>query len=137
MPRGDRLDVRKNEANREDEEEARSLLSSSSADDDGLVVDSEVSHASISPPRPARPSAPNRQSSISRPPANGQPRTPRTPNRVRFDLDDGSEDEGEANGYAGSRQPSSWMEEEDYLNSDHSGSRRSSTGHTVPLLTNI
>ncbi|PGH16449.1 hypothetical protein AJ79_01780 [Helicocarpus griseus UAMH5409] len=124
MPRGDRLDVRRTEANDADVEEARSLLSS---DEDDPLADSAPSQASPQPPPAPKPAT--------APPSNGQSRTPRTPNRVRFDLDDDPEDEEEGNGHAG--RPSSWLEEEDYMTSNGSRSRRSSTGQLAPLLTDI
>ncbi|KAK2813131.1 hypothetical protein FQN50_000808 [Emmonsiellopsis sp. PD_5] len=128
MPRGDRLDVRRTEASGTDEEEARSLLSTSELDDDDPVIHP----GSPSPPQPAS----KRPSSIAFPPPNGQPRTPRTPNRVRFDLGDDVEEEQEANGRAS--YPSSWVDEEDYMNGDGGHhSRRSSTGQLAPLLTDI
>src|SRR5438309_2326768 len=79
------------------EEETRSLLSgSSNTDDDDVVIhpgrtdhDNVNSHTSPSHLR----SNAARQSSISRPPPDGERRTPRTPNRVRFDLDDELEEE--------------------------------------------
>lgn len=69
------------------------------------------------------------QSSISQ---TGAPRTPRTPNRVRFDIDgarDGSS--GHANTLSGEAEE--WLEEEDYI----AGERRGSTGQRAPLLTDI
>lgn len=66
-------------------------------------------------------------------PASGwRPRTPRTPNRVRFDIDEGSN--GGLNGHALSprEEEEEWLEEGDYL-----GARRSSTAQRAPLLTEI
>ena len=69
-----------------------------------------------------------RQPSITYP---GTPRTPRTPNRVRFDLD---VIQSIPNGHAGTGAAGSPDdEEEDYF----SRGRRSSTGQRAPLLTNI
>ncbi|KAK2805385.1 hypothetical protein FQN51_000211 [Onygenales sp. PD_10] len=136
MPRGDRLDVRRTEASGTDEEEARSLLSTSELDDDD---DDPVIHpgspSQWPPPHAPQPGS-KRPSAIALPPPNGQPRTPRTPNRVRFDLGDEVEEEQEANGRAS--YPSSWVDEEDYMDGDSGHhSRRSSTGQLAPLLTNI
>ena len=75
---------------------------------------------------------PRRQSSISQPPPDGAPRTPRTPNRVRFNIEE--EREGQ-NGHAlspGGEEEEEWAEEEDYLEA-----RRSSTGQRAPLLTDV
>lgn len=73
-----------------------------------------------------------RQSSISQPPPDGAPRTPRTPNRVRFNIE---EERGGQNGHAlspGGEEEGDWTEEEDYLEA-----RRSSTGQRAPLLTDV
>ena len=74
-----------------------------------------------------------RQSSIVvHPPPDGAPRTPRTSNRVRFDIDERSN--GGLNGHALSprEEEEEWLEEDDYL-----GARRSITGQRAPLLTDI
>ena len=73
-----------------------------------------------------------RQSSIIvHPPPDGAARTPRTPNRVRFNIDERLN--GDLNGHALSpREENAWLEEDDYL-----GSRRGSTGQRAPLLTDI
>lgn len=68
---------------------------------------------SPSPPPSRRPYRPHRQSSLSQPRPNGEPRTS---NRVRFDLVEQHVD------------PHSWVEEEDYLNEP---------GQNAPLLTDI
>lgn len=56
---------------------------------------------------------------------------PRTPNRVRFALDetpgDGDEEEGGA-------RDDRWTQEEDYLNSDDEGEGEDSRGNRAPLL---
>ena len=74
-----------------------------------------------------------RQSSIIvHPPPDGAPRTPRTSNRVRFDIDERSN--GGLNGHTLSprEEEEEWLEEDDYL-----GARRSNTGQRAPLLTDI
>ncbi|GAB7348275.1 hypothetical protein MBLNU459_g6258t2 [Dothideomycetes sp. NU459] len=78
---------------------------------------------------------PRRQSSFAQPRPNG---TPRTVNRVRFDVEDSVHGDGsvaderdeEANG---------WLEEEDYLSSNgHAeGHGRRDSGQRAPLLTDI
>lgn len=116
-------------------EEGRALLSQSFTDqgsggeEDG--DDNFVEHGyplgSLQRTRPP----PKRQSSLSQPPPDGQPRTPRTPNRVRFDLDDvaSSPENTLANGHP----PGSplWMEEEDYLHSNGDARQH------APLLSGI
>lgn len=126
MPEDDRQNACHAEAGGATNDETRSLLSSSGEEDE------------LNPPisNPQN-SSHKRQSSISQQP-NGQRRTPRTPNRVRFDLTEETEDESAAvNGHVRSSQDTtSWMDEEDYL-FDDSRQQRSSTSQTVPLLTNI
>ncbi|KLJ06017.1 hypothetical protein EMPG_10542 [Blastomyces silverae] len=126
MPRGDRFDVRKTEENEADVEESRALLS---LDEDELP---QAAPSQLPLPSTSKPQAP-----IYIPPSNGQPRTPRTPNRVRFDLDDDTEDDGEEARRHHIGHPSSWLEEDDYMNGDGSSAGRSSTGQLAPLLTNI
>ena len=116
-------------------EESLALLSQPPGDDDGdnLVLTSDSS----SPP-PLPPAAPlprgglKRLSSIPLPSAD-EPQTPRTSNRVRFDLADEEDSSGSphANGHvAGSPV---WLDEDDYLDGD----QRASTGQRAPLLTDI
>ena len=135
MPRGDELDIRRTEATRTHEEEARSLLSRSSFDDDGLGRESQplaqlegisVPELPLSDPDPSE----NIQS--------GSALTPRTPNRVRFDLDDESDgDSGGASRIEDGRQQA-WLNEEDYMDDGADQPRRSSGSiQQVPLLTNI
>ncbi|KAI9829766.1 MAG: hypothetical protein M1819_006003 [Sarea resinae] len=132
--------ARETEAHAHDEEEARSLLSEDSQESDIVVHRAPSPFPSPSPksnhkPTPVRPHPgppPRRQSSISYPPPNGEPRTPRTTNRVRFDIDDREHDT--PNGEVESPR---WMDEEDYLEEEHSGDMRSSTGQRAPLLTGI
>ncbi|WEW55502.1 hypothetical protein PRK78_000933 [Emydomyces testavorans] len=133
MPKGtDRLDVRKTEANGHDADEARSLLSHP-VDDDDLVDQPEPSQPI---PEPRLPPS-KRQSSLALPHlSNGQARNLRTPNRVRFDLGDGTEEEPGRDSMSGMRDQS-WVDEEDYLDDDTARSRRSSTGQMAPLLTDI
>lgn len=78
-----------------------------------------------------------RQSSISSPSPDGQPRTPRTTNRVRF-IDEELGEEHPTNGHArGSEEDSSWLDEEDYTQTDLSGPGRGDRGQSIPLLTDI
>ncbi|ODH47498.1 hypothetical protein GX48_06412 [Paracoccidioides brasiliensis] len=127
MPRGDRSGVRKTEASEADVEEARSLLS---FNDDDPLMHPIPSQSSPQSPLSSKPDA----SPISVPPSNGQTQIPRTPNRVRFVLDDDMEEEADRNGHIG--HPSSVLEEEDYMNANASRSR-SSTGQLTPLLTDF
>lgn len=114
--------------------EADPLLVDSDDNDEDLVLTADLSPtaASASGPLRTRPAV-KRQSSLIQPPPNGQPRTPRTPNRVRFDLtleDAASEDHEVGGNVAGSPV---WLDEEDYLDD----TRRGSTSQHAPLLTDI
>lgn len=131
MPKGDKLDVRRAEARGGDDEESRSLLSHGFPDDSEPVEH----HPEPSSPseQPQQPPVSQLQSSISLQYLNGQPRTPRTPNRVRFDLGDGVEEAPSRNSQA----DDSWMDEEDYLDGNTSQPERSSNGGFAPLLTGI
>ncbi|THC88833.1 hypothetical protein EYZ11_011717 [Aspergillus tanneri] len=90
-------------------------------------------HELVTHPTPVSPPNAPQQPSIFQPLPNGQRRTPRTTNRVRFDLDDDAEDERHSAGHAHNPEDSSWLEEEDYAR-DSGGAAR---GQTVPLLTDI
>jgi solute carrier family 38 (sodium-coupled neutral amino acid transporter), member 11 len=115
-------------------EEGRALLLHDSTDpieqenEEGSFV---VAHDHpVDSPTTKRPPS-KRQSSLSHPPPDGQPRTPRTPNRVRFDLDflPTSPETPRANGHL----PESplWIDDNDYL--DSNGDAR----QHAPLLSGI
>lgn len=74
---------------------------------------------------------PKRQSSFAQHRPHG---TPRTQNRVRFDVAERESIE-RANGHILHPQSPEWMEEEDYLSTHHG--RRGSFGQRAPLLTDI
>lgn len=95
-----------------------------------------------SPPSnpPRLPSHGMRQSSIAQPTTDGQPRTPRTLNHVRFDIDDESAAAGDdqySNGRAHSPDDELWLDDEDYELRDQGARGARHTGQTVPLLTDI
>lgn len=78
-----------------------------------------------------------RHSSISQPAPDGQRRTPRTMNRVRFDIEERSEtSERDSIDRALSPDNESWIDEEDYELGNR-GSANHRNGQSVPLLTNI
>ena len=106
-------------------EEAEALLSNASSDNDNPAPRTTSSR----PPAAAR-----RQSSFSKPPPNGQPRTPRTPNRVRFNLDVHENGGGDVDGLG---ETAGWMDHEDYMSTPSPGDGRSSIGQRAPLLTDI
>lgn len=101
------------EADNDDKGETASLLSASSASDivvhDGAQLDGAVSKT---------------------------PSTPRTPNRVRFEVEEPSG--SGPNGHVRHEEDGTWMDEDDYMthNAVLSG-RRDSTAHRAPLLTDI
>ncbi|KAL3481602.1 amino acid transporter [Aspergillus californicus] len=66
-----------------------------------------------------------------------QRRTPRTQNRVRFDIEDDSEEEGRTDENRRESEDGLWLNEEDYGNTDGSLLGRHHTGQRIPLLTNI
>ena len=79
-----------------------------------------------------------RQPSLLRPLENGFPRTPRTANRVRFDVLDGSSNENVTH-EDGRDAPNvrEWIEDEDFLSNNLANGSRSSTSQAAPLLTDI
>jgi solute carrier family 38 (sodium-coupled neutral amino acid transporter), member 11 len=116
-------------------DESHSLLSHASVDneEDDLPQPTDLSSTtSLPPPLPLPRGGLKRVPSLQQPPSDG-PQTPRTPNRVRFDLveEDTSPDVPYANGHV-SGSPT-WVDEDDYLDGD----RRASTGQRAPLLTDI
>ena len=122
----DNSTARKNgHAGEGDAEEAAGLLQESrDASPDADPINGQNATPAKQPPL-------RRQSSFARPRADG---TPRTSNRVRFDMAE-PRAAPEPNGSVNGRQ---WIEEEDYLSDDHGAqNHRSDTGHRVPLLTDI
>lgn len=122
--------------NGQDEHEAQSLLSASSEEHD-LALHPEPLPSPI-PSHNATSSISH--SAISQPATDGKRRTPRTMNRVRFDLDE----EPENNRISIERTLSPddspddtlWLEDEDYeLGNRGPGTHHS--GQSIPLLTNI
>ncbi|KAL8720354.1 MAG: hypothetical protein Q9225_002782 [Loekoesia sp. 1 TL-2023] len=82
-----------------------------------------------------RPLPERRQSSLSQSKPDGLPRTPRTTNRVRFEVEDRESSELEQNGRIA--EPASRPEEEDYFSYDTSADGRRSISQRAPLLTGI
>ncbi|KAJ5339208.1 hypothetical protein N7452_005936 [Penicillium brevicompactum] len=115
-----------------DENEAQFPLLSSDEEQD-LAFQPE----SVPPPIPSRNATGKRHSSISQPAPDGQRRTPRTMNRVRFDLEEESEhSERRSIDRALSPDDELWIDDEDYeLGTRGSGTQH--TGQSIPLLTNI
>lgn len=137
MPQDDNHVNANNEEGISGSEEGRALLSIGSTDheeeeeEEGFVVAPEPSpEPSPKPPTIERP-PPKRQSSLSQAPPDGQPRTPRTPNRVRFDLGNlsSSPESPGANGH-GPESPL-WIDDDDYLHSNGDSRQH------APLLSGI
>ncbi|EAW10163.1 putative amino acid transporter [Aspergillus clavatus NRRL 1] len=116
------------------EAESHSLLLDSSNEEADLAVYPAPSPSLISPSAP--PNAHKYRSSISQPTPDGSRRTPRTTNRVRFDIEEESEEEQHLNGPTRDSEDS-WLEEEDYARPNATRSGRGSRGQMVPLLTDI
>jgi hypothetical protein len=126
------------EAERRDpaNEEARTLLAD---DHGGSSSGSDVDDHDLPSPKHSPPQYLNgrpktlRQSSLAQARRDG---TPRTPNRVRFDVsDDEGDDDGPGNGHTNG---SAWIDDEDYLTSGRGspGAGRDG-GVSYPLLTGI
>ena len=116
-----------------DGDEARSLLANGSTDHDDNIVLSKIRSRSPRPPNPPPliPPLPRRQSSLAQPRPDG---TPRTPNRVRFDIHPHPASQGapRSNGHL----DQTWIQEEDYLD-EESGGRGNGNAQRLPLLTDI
>ncbi|GFF27044.1 amino acid transporter [Aspergillus udagawae] len=114
--------------------ESQSLLSGSLSKETDLTT-----HPFPNSPPLTSPSAPpgshQYRSSISQPAPDGQ-RRPRTMNRVRFDIEEESEEESLPNGHPRDSEDS-WLEEEDYARPNASRPGRNGRGQMVPLLTDI
>lgn len=123
--------------NGQDEHETQSLLSASSEEQD-LAFHPEPLPSPIPSPNATNGT---RHSSISQPMANGKRRTPRTMNRVRFDLQEEPEDPNRisierALSPDDSPDDTLWLEDEDYEIGNR-GPRTHHNGQSIPLLTNI
>lgn len=107
-----------------DSEETQNLLANSNTDiHDDITTDASKFPAPVP--------APLRQSSFAQPRPDG---TPRTPNRVRFNVDDSSINDGQPNG---SLHPD-WVDDEDFLMEENTDrDRRHSDAQRLPLLTHI
>lgn len=131
MPQDDRHVNARSEEHINGSEEGRALLSYASTDhdneEDSFVAATDLP---VEPPSNERPPS-KRQSSLSHPPPDGQPRTPRTPNRVRFDLDavPSSPEIPRANGHPPESPP--WIDDDDFLRSNGDARQH------APLLTGI
>jgi sodium-coupled neutral amino acid transporter 11 len=116
-------------------EESRSLLSHAPIDneDDDLELTADLSSPPPLPnPQPFPRGGLKRIPAISQPSSDG-PNTPRTPNRVRFDLASEDDDSETAHANGNVVGNAAWLDEDDYLNGD----QRASTGQRAPLLTDI
>lgn len=111
-------------------DETQNILRSTPSDDERPSFQSDTSTVpDIVAPRPVRPVlSTRRQSSFAKSRTDG---TPRTPNRVRFNLEERASQE--ANGHAVAS-PTSWMDFEDSLDSP---GQYDEGGQRLPLLTGI
>ncbi|KAL2852817.1 transmembrane amino acid transporter protein-domain-containing protein [Aspergillus pseudoustus] len=112
------------EANRCLEPESERFLSDSSSEDYNDI-------ANLTPEPESR--------STTSPVSDSQRRTPRTQNRVRFDIEEEEEveDERRTDGDPRDSEDILWLDEEDYTHTDRGLSGRHHAGQRVPLLTNI
>ncbi|EYE97902.1 putative amino acid transporter [Aspergillus ruber CBS 135680] len=110
--------------------ESQSLLTDTPDSEADLVI-----HPAPVTPSPISPSAPS--PAIAQPAPGGQRRTPRTTNRVRFDLDDESEGDSRSDRQTRVSEDSSWLDDEDYARADHDRLEGSGRGPMAPLLTDM
>jgi sodium-coupled neutral amino acid transporter 11 len=131
MPRGETSEDHLSAQHGQEEHEAQSLLS---AEEDDIAFQPKP----VPSPIPSR-NATNsqRHSSISQPTLNGQRRTPRTMNRVRFDLEEEPKTpERHSIDRATSPDDDIWLDDEDY-ELENRGPGTHHNGQSIPLLTNI
>lgn len=122
MPKTHVLDVRKRESTVEHREPLLGLSNEIDESTGALVLQ----------PLPS-----SRHSSITRPQAQGLPRTPRTPNRVRFDIQERKSSSASSSSEHGLRGQASDGAEEDYFTNHNSAAIESHTSQRAPLLTDI
>ncbi|KAL4964788.1 putative amino acid transporter [Aspergillus stella-maris] len=127
MPGDERQHFSLAEANGLAELESQRLLRLST-DEYNDAVQTDITTAAPEEPAPR---------STSSPLTDGQRRTPRTQNRVRFDIEDDTEDESRADGDRRDSDDVLWVDEEDYGDTDRGLSGRHHSGQRIPLLTNI
>ena len=104
-------------------EQSQSLLHDTEHDDSGTVSQA---------PRPRVHHTSGRQSSFSKRASNG---APRTPNRVRFDIEEEEEEHLRQQGRASLSEPNGSLDDDGFLSNDVGP--RASTGQRAPLLTGI
>ena len=126
MPKDRSYNLRDREVSREPGQ-SRSLLAQEAVDDD--EDGPTLPHQTDPPP----------QSSLSQTTSNSLARTPRTINRVRFEIGetDGGEHALNSHAPSPSQEGDDWREAEDYLSRDNSESRSNILGQRAPLLTNV
>ena len=122
MPKIHLLDVRKSEST---DEYGEPLLGSSNEIDDS-------EGALVLQPLPSY-----RHSSITRPQAQGHPRTPRTPNRVRFDIQERKNSSSSSSEHGLRAEAADGADEEDYFSHHNSHAREGHMSQRAPLLTDI
>ncbi|KAJ5907843.1 Vacuolar amino acid transporter 2 [Penicillium taxi] len=121
-----------------DQDDHEALLSSHLLEQPNSPLEPSPATSPSLRPSQTRPKNPQRQSSISQRALDGHPRTPRTTNRVRFDIDDGiQEDEYTATGRAQSPDDSAWLDDDDYELDNQGRHSRGYEGQSIPLLTSI
>lgn len=118
-----------------DGEEAHSLLPNGTAVEDAAPPSPPSVNGSPVANGPSRKPTPLRQSSFAQPRPDG---TPRTPNRVRFDVADSPINERNEQHPNGGLRPS-WLDEEDFLMEENRllRGRSPSDAQRLPLLTDI
>ncbi|KAL2788108.1 transmembrane amino acid transporter protein-domain-containing protein [Aspergillus keveii] len=127
MPDDERQQSPLAEANRRTDPDSERFLSDSSSEDYNDAIHPDI--ANLTPDEGSR-STTSPLSDVERP-------TPRTQNRVRFDIEDETEDERRTISDPRDSEDVLWLDEEDYTHTDRGLSGRHHAGQSVPLLTNI
>ncbi|KAL3450731.1 transmembrane amino acid transporter protein-domain-containing protein [Aspergillus insuetus] len=127
MPDDERQQSPLAEANRRTDPDTEQFLSDSSSEDYNDAIHPDI--ANLTPDEGSR--------STTSPLSDVERRNPRTQNRVRFDIEDETEDERRTNSDPRDSEDVLWLDEEDYTHTDRGLSARHHAGQSVPLLTNI
>ena len=133
MPANYRDEVNGRHKMGEDPAESAALLAAT-------LLDDEEEEAATHSKHPRRPLNERRQSSISKPPPNGQPRTPRTANRVRFNIEDRESSNDSSNEHFNTN--AAELDQGRILEDDNDSAHRpdgyrSNSGQRAPLLTDV
>ena len=126
----------------QDAEQSRALLDDGDGEETNeqetpITTLTSVAVPEASSGRPQRPGLPTIRHPSLLKTSNGSPRIPRTPNRVRFDIEDEPDSGGDHGQIPNGNARREQMDFQDMSPRDSDDGLRSSTGQRLPLLTDI